>query len=98
MLLVAGLGNVGARYSKNRHNAGFLAADEITNLYNFPAYSDKFSGRLSMGNICGSKVAVIKPVTLMNNSGLAVSAVARFFKITNNNIFVIHDDLDFGLR
>jgi PTH1 family peptidyl-tRNA hydrolase len=49
---------------------------------------------LSIGNICGSKVAIIKPGTLMNNSGLAVGAAARFFKITNSNIFVIHDDLD----
>ena len=95
--LIAGLGNTGARYAKNRHNIGFMVADEVAGRIGgtFKASSAHRSmlleGRLGIG---GPRVALIKPTTLMNRVGGAVSSVAKYFGIPASNVIAIHDEIE----
>ncbi len=94
MLLIAGLGNPGPKYAGNRHNIGFMAADEIVRRHNFSPWQKKFSGLVSEGMLDGEKAIVLKPQTFMNNSGQAVGEALRFYKLELNNLVVIYDELD----
>lgn len=94
MFLVVGLGNPDKQYASNRHNVGFMAADEIFRRYSFVAFSKKHQGLLADGTVDGTRVLILKPQTYMNLSGDSVLATAAFYKILPENILVIHDDLD----
>jgi PTH1 family peptidyl-tRNA hydrolase len=93
-LLIAGLGNPGAEYARNRHNAGFMAADVIQDRYKFGAWQRRFHGHLADGTIGGRKVHLLKPQTYMNDSGLSVGPALRFYKLPLTALVVIHDELD----
>lgn len=94
MLLFAGLGNPGPRYSGNRHNIGFLAIDEISRRHRFGPWRRRFQGATAEGEIGGQKVLLLKPETFMNESGNAVQAAQNFYKIPLKDIVVFHDELD----
>ena len=94
MRLVVGLGNPGEKYAHNRHNIGFMAADEIVRRHSFSPWRAKFQGELSEGSIGGEKVLVIKPQTFMNESGRSVAEVVKFYKIDVSDVIVLHDELD----
>ncbi|PHS75179.1 MAG: aminoacyl-tRNA hydrolase [Rhodospirillaceae bacterium] len=94
MFLVVGLGNPGEKYARNRHNIGFMAADEIVRRHSFSAYRSKFQGELAEGKIGTDKVLVLKPMTFMNESGRAVKELVTFYKIAPQDIIVLHDELD----
>jgi PTH1 family peptidyl-tRNA hydrolase len=94
MLLIVGLGNPGPKYERNRHNIGFMAADEIVRRHSFGAWRSRFQSMVAEGNIAGDKAMVIKPMTYMNESGRAVGEAMRFFKLAPPDIIVIHDELD----
>ena len=93
-LLLAGLGNPGAEYSRNRHNAGFMAADVVHDRYRFGPFRTRFRGLFAEGTIAGRKVYLLKPMTYMNESGIAVGAAARFFKLPLESLVVMHDEVD----
>ncbi|MBT3280520.1 MAG: aminoacyl-tRNA hydrolase [Campylobacteraceae bacterium] len=91
MFLIAGLGNPGEKYSHNRHNIGFLIIDKIiknltTNNINNPNFK----------SICYKAPNTIyaKPQTFMNLSGESIIAIADYYDISNDNIIIIHDDID----
>ena len=92
-LLVAGLGNPGREYAGNRHNAGWLVVDELARRHD-GAWRTKFDGKLAEIRIEGHKVALLKPETYMNDSGRAVSAAMRFFKLEPDSLLVVHDESD----
>ena len=94
MLLIAGLGNPGAQYAKNRHNIGFMAADEIVRRHNFSPWQNKFSALVSEGMLDGEKTIVLKPQTFMNNSGQSVGAALKFYKLELKDLAVFYDELD----
>ena len=94
MFLVVGLGNPGAEYARNRHNIGFMAADEIVRRHGFSAWRNRFQGETAEGRIGSEKVLVLKPMTFMNESGRSVVQAALFYKILPEDIIVIHDELD----
>jgi len=94
MRLIVGLGNPGARYERNRHNIGFMAVDAIVRRHSFPALKERFKGLFAEGTVAGQRVMLLKPQTFMNDSGEAVGATARFFKLEPGEIAVIHDELD----
>jgi len=94
MRLLVGLGNPGAAYSRNRHNIGFMAADEIVRRHGFSGWKAKFQGELAEGTIDGEKVLVLKPGTFMNLSGQSVGAALRFHKIEPDSVTVFYDELD----
>ncbi len=97
MYLVVGLGNPGREYENTRHNAGFMAVDEIFNRYSFSPFKDKFSGLVAEGKIGDERVLLLKPQTFMNLSGNSVVQVVNFYKILPDNVIVIHDDMDLPL-
>ncbi|WP_428150065.1 aminoacyl-tRNA hydrolase [Brevundimonas sp.] len=94
MLIIAGLGNPGAKYEKNRHNIGFMAVDEIARRWRFGAQRAKFQSVICEGEVEGQKILLMKPQTFMNNSGNAVGEAARFYKIPPADIIVFHDEID----
>jgi peptidyl-tRNA hydrolase, PTH1 family len=95
-LLVVGLGNPGREYARNRHNVGYLVVDELARRHG-GIWRSKFSGQLAEIRLDGHKVALLKPETYMNESGRAVSAAARFYKLEPDEVLVIHDEGDFDL-
>jgi PTH1 family peptidyl-tRNA hydrolase len=94
MILVVGLGNPGSKYSRNRHNVGFMIVDRIAAHYGFSAWRRRFHAMICEGQIADRKCMLLKPETYMNSSGQAVGEAARFYKISTDNIIVIHDELD----
>ena len=96
MKLIIGLGNPGREYARTRHNVGFRVVDFLCAFWGFPAFAPnkKFSAELSEGSLDGEKVVLVKPVTFMNLSGMAVRTLLDFYKLTAADIFVIQDELD----
>src|SRR5918911_1361705 len=96
-LLVVGLGNPGREYARNRHNVGWMVVEELARRHG-GSWRAKFSGQLADVRIDGHRVALLKPETYMNESGRAVAAAARFYKLGAESILVVHDegDLDVG--
>lgn len=94
MWLIVGLGNPGLEYERHRHNVGFMAADIISELYNFPPFKKKYKGLFSEGDISGERVLLLKPQTYMNDSGRSVAELAKFYKIPTSHIIAYHDELD----
>ncbi len=94
MLIIAGLGNPGAKHAKQRHNVGFMAVDEIHRHEDFSPWKARFQALVAEGRLGTKKTLLIKPTTYMNESGRAVGEVARFYKIEPENIIVFYDELD----
>lgn len=102
MKLIVGLGNPGKTYEKTRHNVGFVVLDALRNElkeYNIGNWelSKKFNAEICGCNIKGEKIILAKPMTFMNESGQTVQMIAHFYKITSENIIVVHDDKDLKL-
>jgi PTH1 family peptidyl-tRNA hydrolase len=95
-LLVVGLGNPGREYARNRHNVGHLVVDELARRHD-GSWKSKFSGQIAEIRLDGHKVALLKPETFMNESGRAVSAATRFYKLEPGEVLVVHDEGDFDL-
>jgi len=94
MTLIVGLGNIGNEYKNTRHNIGFIAIDKLLSNLNFTTINKPiFKGELFKSG----EYLFLKPSTYMNNSGESIQAVKNFYKIENDNIIVIHDDLDLKL-
>ena len=92
--IVVGLGNPGDRYFYTRHNAGFLAMDYVSQKCGAQVNKAKFHALVGEGIIAGKRVLLMKPQTLMNASGNAVSEAAAFYKIPVENIIVMSDDVN----
>jgi PTH1 family peptidyl-tRNA hydrolase len=98
MIIVAGLGNPGPKYQGNRHNIGFMAADEIASRWRFGPERAKFQSVIREGEVETAngpvKVLLMKPQTFMNESGRAVGEAARFYKVKPSEVIVFHDEID----
>lgn len=96
--IIAGLGNPGSKYEMTRHNAGFLALDLLAIEEGFNIKKLKHHSLVADAKINGKKCLVMKPQTMMNNSGEAIGEAARFYKIPAENIIIVFDDvsLDVG--
>jgi PTH1 family peptidyl-tRNA hydrolase len=93
--LIAGLGNPGPEYLRNRHNAGFWFADVLaTGAGQRFASEKRVHGEACRVSLAGEQVRVIKPGTFMNESGRAVVAALNYWKLTPDELLVVHDDLD----
>ncbi|MBX9137317.1 MULTISPECIES: aminoacyl-tRNA hydrolase [unclassified Clostridium] len=93
MFLIVGLGNPGKEYDGTRHNIGFAAVDYIADKYNIELNRIKFKGVFGEGFIEGKKVILLKPTTYMNLSGESIREVINFYKISNEEVIVIYDDI-----
>jgi peptidyl-tRNA hydrolase, PTH1 family len=93
--LITGLGNIGKEYDDTRHNAGFWFVDEVARAYSGNLTREaKFFGATAKVSIAGHPVWLLEPSTFMNRSGQSVSALANFYRITPEEILVVHDELD----
>jgi peptidyl-tRNA hydrolase, PTH1 family len=92
--LIAGLGNPGPSYAGNRHNAGFLAADVLAARAGVRFRAGKFRAMAAQGHLGGSSVIIIKPLTFMNESGVAVAGISGYYRLGTGQLIVIHDELD----
>lgn len=98
MYLIAGLGNPEARYAATRHNVGFEAAQCLRDQMGFGLAKIRFHAEISQGKIGEEPCLVARPLTYMNNSGLAIREIAAFYKIPADHIIILCDDvsLPFG--
>ena len=94
MKLIAGLGNPGDQYAQTRHNVGFHVVDEMAERLGWRWEPRRERARIAQGTTSGEKLILIKPQTFMNDSGLAVGALLRFFKLPLGDLLVLCDDLD----
>lgn len=91
--IVAGLGNIGKQYEKTRHNAGFLAIDAMADGLGVKIDRVKFHSTVAETKISDKRVLLMKPTTLMNNSGVAIGEAAAFYKIPPERVIVLVDDI-----
>lgn len=94
MYLIVGLGNPESDYSKTRHNMGFNVINKLSEKYGIEVNKSKFKGLVGNGMIEGQKVLLLKPQTFMNLSGESVIEAMNFYKIQENELIVIYDDVD----
>lgn len=93
--LIVGLGNPGREYTETRHNAGVWWIDSLLQKYKVhTSINAKFFGFFSEINLKSCKSKIILPTTYMNESGKAVHAISKFYKIPPEKILVVHDELD----
>ena len=81
------------QYENTRHNAGFLSVDALCEDLKINLQKHKFDAIFGDAEISGKRVIIAKPQTYMNNSGTAVAALSRFYKIPADKIIVIFDDI-----
>jgi PTH1 family peptidyl-tRNA hydrolase len=100
-MLVVGLGNPGPRYAGSPHNVGFRVVDHFAEhhaLQHAPseraAWSERFDAELGMASVAGLELVLLKPLTFMNRSGESVRKAMSFFKISEDQALVVHDELD----
>lgn len=91
--IIAGLGNPGAKYEMTRHNAGFLAMDLLAIEENIDIKKLNHHALAADAVISGKRCLLMKPQTMMNNSGEAIGEAARFYKIPPENVIIIYDDI-----
>jgi PTH1 family peptidyl-tRNA hydrolase len=94
---VAGLGNPGDIYHHTRHNAGFMAVDEVGNTFSIPIEKKKFDALIGRGIIRGIDALLVKPISFMNRSGFPIQRIASYFGISGKDMLIIHDDIDLAL-
>lgn len=94
MYIIAGLGNPGKEYAGTRHNVGYDTVEFLAEKHNAKLNKLKFNSVYGETNINGEKVMLVKPVTYMNRSGIAIDEILRFYKIPEENLIVIYDDID----
>ncbi len=94
MYLIVGLGNPETEYDKTRHNMGFHVINKLAKEYKIDLTRNKFNGIYGTGVIENEKVLLLKPQTYMNSSGESVIEFKNFYKLENENILIIYDDID----
>ncbi|HEY1013655.1 MAG TPA: aminoacyl-tRNA hydrolase [Herpetosiphonaceae bacterium] len=95
MFLIVGLGNPGEKYLNNRHNVGFQCVSELARRHNLSFDGKRSQARIAEGQINGQRVALARPQTFMNDSGISVAGLANWYKIDPaSELLVIYDDLD----
>lgn len=103
MKIIVGLGNIGSKYVTTRHNTGFIVLDEFVRKLEKEGKKiqwhedSKLKAFIAKTDYKGEKLFLVKPTTLMNNSGEAVSKILQFYKKPIENLTVIYDDIDLPL-
>jgi len=93
MWLIVGLGNPGKSYANTRHNLGFMVIDALSSKYSIPLKDKSRNFVYGRGRLDGNDIILLKPLTFMNRSGVAVMGALRKYRDVDN-LVVVHDDLD----
>src|SRR4030042_81827 len=96
MWVIAGLGNPGRRYSRTRHNVGFMVIEEVASRHKID-FKEKDKYRIVRGSIEGHDALLIEPLLYMNMSGPVIKKILGKFNVQPENLIAIHDDLDMEL-
>ncbi|HCX08058.1 MAG: aminoacyl-tRNA hydrolase [Acholeplasmatales bacterium] len=97
-MVIVGLGNIGKEYENTHHNAGFMAIDQVAKANNLTFLLEKkFQAYICEYFFEGKKNYLVKPITYMNNSGIAVKAIMDYYNLSEKELVVIYDDLDLPL-
>jgi PTH1 family peptidyl-tRNA hydrolase len=94
VIVIAGLGNPGSKYSGTRHNVGFDVVDRLAQENNIRVNRLRFKALTGEGFIGTEKVLLVKPSTYMNNSGESIREIMDFYKLEPENLLVVVDDID----
>ncbi|MDH5202131.1 MAG: aminoacyl-tRNA hydrolase [Nitrospirota bacterium] len=94
MWVIAGLGNPGSKYSRTRHNIGFMVTEEIARIYGIDLKEKQEKYKIGRGSIDREHVLLLEPLLYMNRSGFVIRDIVSKFNIQPENLIVIHDDLD----
>lgn len=92
--LVAGLGNPGKNYAGTRHNVGFMVVDKLADTFGIAMDKKKFNTIFGKGQIKDQDVIIAEPQAFMNRSGPPVRQLAGFYRISCEDMLIIHDDID----
>jgi PTH1 family peptidyl-tRNA hydrolase len=95
-LLIVGLGNPGREYASTRHNAGFLVIDKLATDAGIALNKRKFDCIYGSGRMSATEVLLAQPLAYMNRSGPPVQQLAGYYRITGQDLLVVHDDIDLG--
>ncbi len=94
-LLIIGLGNPGTRYRGTRHNTGFDVVDKMASKFCVKFKKSFFKPyEIAIANSNNDKYILVKPTTYMNNSGIVIPSLLSKYKLTNNNLLIVVDNLD----
>jgi PTH1 family peptidyl-tRNA hydrolase len=94
MKLIVGLGNPGRRYQASRHNVGYAVLAELAREFGSGAAKSKFHGEVVEASLGGQRALLLSPLTYMNHSGLSVQEAKSFYKIPDDQLLVVCDDLN----
>jgi PTH1 family peptidyl-tRNA hydrolase len=92
--VIVGLGNPGEKYARSRHNLGFMCVNQLARDYGITFDQKRRQARSGTGSIEGIRVVLSRPQTYMNLSGSAVAGLLDYYRVSPENLIVIHDDLD----
>jgi PTH1 family peptidyl-tRNA hydrolase len=93
MRLIVGLGNPGPEYARTPHNLGFLAVDAIAERARIRVERPEAKSLVGLGQFAGQQIALAKPHTMMNLSGLAVRGLLERFECGPEEMVVLYDDV-----
>ena len=95
MKVIVGLGNPDKNYQLTRHNFGFIVLDYLANLEGIKFNKEpRFNAEVASIESVNEALLLVKPLTYMNNSGLTVTKIKNYYKISNEDFLLIYDDLD----
>lgn len=92
--MIVGLGNPGREYEKSKHNTGFRVIDELASVLGVTSWQNRMDALVAQAVVEGEKIILVKPQTYMNNSGLSVGPLMRWYKLDEEDVYVIYDDMD----
>lgn len=93
MHLIVGLGNPGPEYAASRHNVGFMVVNHLAVRHGLARGKSKFRGEVREGIVADAKCTILKPMTYMNRSGMAVGDASRFYQLEPTELLIVVDDL-----
>jgi PTH1 family peptidyl-tRNA hydrolase len=96
-IVICGLGNPGRKYAKNRHNAGFQCLDRLATEWGLCFQRMRFKAYVEETRFADHKIILAKPLTFMNDSGESVAPLVHWYKVPEERLLVIYDDLDLPL-
>ncbi len=94
MHMIVGLGNPGREYEGSKHNAGFAVVDELARKWDVSLWKSQMEALVASVAVDGETALLVKPQTYMNDSGRAVGPLMRWYKIAEEDVYVIYDDMD----
>jgi peptidyl-tRNA hydrolase, PTH1 family len=97
MKLIVGLGNVGRKYDRTRHNVGFEVLNRLADRFGEAKAKEKFDGQVMDAAIAGTQIRLLWPHTLMNRSGRSVGPAVEFYRLELNDLLVVCDDFNLPL-